>query len=299
MINDDIFDRTHPKFPLKITVDVPIGYIAVFTFSDAEYVPYNDRVVFSASDDLNYSQIAVAIAKFQIVDTKTATFYFSSNRDVENTMSRISPIMTHANNFMNEHFGERTSEKKLRVIEIPVGFGSFAEVENHVTFTEGGAFESDFEMRQLVHEFIHTGWNAITEDYHVRRARFFDEAFTMYFEFRIMSELLGKDTYDWYTTNILPSTRGIDSADLVPITEFGIYYGALSYTIGAFSLYKLSQLIGIELFDNITTLFLDKYQKEPVDFEKFCAFYIKHSEHTDVEDFFRRWIYTNVYVDDL
>jgi hypothetical protein len=39
--------------------------------------------------------------------------------------------------------------------------------------------------------------------------------------------------------------------------------------------------------------------KEPVDFEKFCTFYIEHSEHPDVEEFFRRWVYTNEFVDEL
>jgi hypothetical protein len=296
MKNDDLFDMTHPKFLLHATVDLPLGYIAGFTFSNAEQTQIGDRAIFTASGG---SLFAVAIAKFQIVDTETAIYYFLEDTDTEDAMSRITPIMVHALDFMNGHFGKRTFEKKLRVIEIPTHFGSFARPEENMTFTEGWAFLFDFEMRQLVHEFIHLGWNANVEDTDVQRARFFDEAFTTYFEFRVMSDLLAEETYDWYTLRAFPWSRGIDHSDLVSISEFAIFYGQLSYTLGAFSLYKLSQMIGVELFDQVTKLFLDKYQSEPVDFEKFCSFYIEHSGHPDVEEFFCRWIYTNEYMDEL
>ncbi|MDR1148490.1 MAG: hypothetical protein LBK66_07655 [Spirochaetaceae bacterium] len=151
-------------------------------------------------------------------------------------------------------------------------------------------------MENLVHEFIHTGWNAKVEDPGVQRCRFFDESFTVYFTWRVMADILGEDGAQ-PLLQTFTNTRGYD---LVPIKDFGAKdSGDLGYSIGALCLYKLSKLTGEETFDRATKQFLDKHQDIPVDFEKFCAEYQNLCPNADLEDFFQKWIYSDSYKDEL
>ena len=79
----------------------------------------------------------------------------------------------------------------------------------------------------------------------------------------------------------------------IPIIDFGKHeYGDLSYTIGAICLYKLSEFVGIDVFDKATSAFLAKYKDTPVDMEIFCSEYIRLCDNTKVERFFEDWVYT-------
>lgn len=284
-------------FNLHISVIVPDGYTAMFAQDNAQQEKTSDGTLFTASGNLMFYQIAIAIAKYQKIEMETGDYYFLESTDVDKASAMIDPTMTHAYTFMNEHFGEVEFPQKLRVVEIPGGFGSFAITETHMTFVEGSAFNSVFAMRQLVQEFIHTGWNAkVISGSQVQRARFFDEAFTNYFEYRVMTDILGDNTAKTYS-NMFKNTLGYE---LVPISEYGKYgYGDLCYTIGALCLQKLAELVGVETFDKATMGFLKKYKDTPVDFDLFCAEYIEQCSNPDVEVFFQKWIYSNEYQEDI
>jgi hypothetical protein len=182
------------------------------------------------------------------------------------------------------------------VVEIPEGLGSFAVPEEHMTFIVGSSFNATFDMAGLVHEFIHTGWNAKVEDLDVLSCRFFDESFTVYFTYRVMADIWGENAAQ-HLLQRFTNTRGYD---LVPVTDFGAKgYGDLGYTIGALCLYKLGKLTGEEAFDRATKQFLDKYRDVPVDFEKFCAEYQRLCPDADLEEFFQKWIYSDSYKNEL
>jgi len=283
-------------YNLQITVNVPHDHIAAFGHNDVQQVNNLDKVSFITSGNLPFSSIAIAIAEYQKMELQTGDYYFLKSTNTQKALDIIDPTMTYAYKFMSRHFGEMKLKGKLRAIEIPRGLGGFGITETHTTFIENGVLNSNLNMGHLVHEFIHLGWNAKTSDYIVQRARFFDEAFTSYFEFRVMEDLLGEDVAKKYIGNF-HNTRGLE---LVPIKDFGKYeYGNLSYTIGALFLFELSQLLRVDVFDEVTTKFLQKYRDTPVNFDLFCTFYIDQTTNPELEGFFHRWIYTNEYSDTI
>ena len=146
-------------------------------------------------------------------------------------------------------------------------------------------------MNQIIHEFIHLGWN-VPSDSETQRIRFFDEAFTCYFEMRVMEHITGGN----YMLNdfINAYTKQIERYDTnVPLIDFGKHeYGDLSYTLGAICLHKLSELVGIDVFDKATKAFLAKYKDIPVNIEIFCNEYIRLCNNPKTKQFFEDWIYT-------
>ena len=146
-----------------------------------------------------------------------------------------------------------------------------------------------------MHEFIHLGWNAKAKE-SVQRARFFDEAFTSYFETRVMQSLLKNKAYNKRSFESGLSAIKSGEYGLVPICEYGQYeYGDLSYSIGAKCLEELCKMIGEPLFDSATRAFLDKHKETPVDFEDFCNVYktlCGGENEARLTRFFNDWIYS-------
>jgi len=185
-------------YNMHITVNVPVGYTAAFVHNNVQQVNNLDNVSYTVSGYLPFSSVAIAMAEYQKMELQTGVYYFLKSTNTQKALDIIEPMMTHAYEFMNRHFGEVKLKNKLRVIEIPNKLGAFAITETNTTFVENSTFNSVLDMSNLVHEFIHLGWNAKTNDYMVQRSRFFDEAFTSYFEFRVMEDLLGEDATRTY-----------------------------------------------------------------------------------------------------
>jgi hypothetical protein len=293
---ENLFEKLTNDFALTMDVKVPKDYVVQFSGSNTGENETKEDIVYTVSGIMPLAQYAAAIAKYRKSEHETGIYYFLPSTDVEKVSEITDTVMNKANAFMQGHYGKRNFPQKLRVVEIPERLGSFAIPVEHMTFVDRSAFNSIFEMSQLVHEFIHTGWNAKFEEKDVGRCRFFDESFTCYFTYRVMADMLGKDSVQSLLQKFT-DTRGYD---LVPIKDFGAKgYGDLGYTIGALCLYKLNKLVGEETFDWATKQFLDKYRDIPVDFEKFCEEYKSLCPDTDLEGFFQKWIYSNAYKDDV
>jgi hypothetical protein len=229
--------------------------------------------------------IAIAIAKYRIKELSVGKFYLLNEIDSIN----LEKTMIAAHNFMNAHFGARDISKSTNYVAIPNNYGSF--VTFITVFVEEATFESVKTMNQIIHEFTHLGWNAKTDD-ETQKIRFFDEAFSSYFEMRVMEHLTGEnyklaELIDHYKYQLN------DYDGDVPIIDFGKHgYGDLSYTIGAICLYELSKFVGVEVFEEATKIFLHKYIDTPVNIETFCNEYIHLCDKPGLEQFFKDWIYS-------
>jgi hypothetical protein len=284
---EDLVAAITTPYNLSIIVSLPVDYTAIFTHSNVQDHSTENGITFSADGELAYGEIAIAVAQYTTIETESGIFSFLRTTNANDALSLANEVISHTHEYMNKHFGERVLENKLRVVEIPVDLGSFAITHKHITFVESNIFNSVTNMTGLVHEFIHIGWNAKTEDFFVQRSRFFDEAFTSYFEYRVMIDILGNDV----APELLKRFENTYGIDLVPIRDFGRYeYGDLSYTIGALFLHELSELVGIDNFDSVTTTFLEKYQYTAVDFDLFNKYYTEMLMHPDVEEFLFKWI---------
>ncbi|MEG1027889.1 MAG: hypothetical protein RSE07_04295, partial [Oscillospiraceae bacterium] len=174
-------------------------------------------------------------------------------------------------------------------------FGSFTIEGVKVVYIQESAFNSVEDLNQIIHEFIHLGWNAKSDEI-TQRIRFFDEAFTTYFELRVMEFLMNKS----YMIDKLIDNYNIQISSgeykVVAISEFGKYgYGDFSYTIGAIFLYNLCLFLGTNLFDEITTIFLNKYSNIPATLQDFCNTYLTNVsivKQNELKVFLDRWLYS-------
>lgn len=276
-----------------INIDVPNGYEVVASEKLTQKIQDDHRTYFFYCGDkiFKYSFNCV-IAKYSCINTMTGSFYIFDNfincDVIENTMKK-------AHSFMNEHFGRREITSSVKYVSIPDGFGSFACSEAKVVFIQESTFRTIKDMNQIIHEFIHLGWNAKTDNL-TQRVRFFDEAFTSYFEMRVMEYIIGENYLVNHYSDSFKSNISSNRYKLVPICKFGEYeYGDLSYTIGSLCLYELCSLVGTQTFDEATTIFLEKYSNVPVTLDIFCQEYIylcgKENKFV-VEQFFNDWIYS-------
>jgi hypothetical protein len=281
MFLDDWTEFRNPAFKCEsVKIAVPEGYSAV-TAIDAK---------------ANAGMINSAVAPYELVAYPFGEVYYLPSVPDEKR-NYIEDIIGFTFNYMNAHFGSREAEKTVFAV-IPAGYGSFARTDSRTIFIDEKAFDSYENLRFAVHEFIHLDWNAQCKD-SVQRARFFDEAFTCYFENRVMGEYLRAKGIASH------SDRGVSAAivkiqggeyPLIPICQYGEHEcGDLSYTIGALCLDKLYDLLGEALFDGATADFLQKYRTLAADFDDFCEAYKSYcgrEYHNKLTAFFDDWIYS-------
>lgn len=279
----------------KITVNVPHGYLALSPLKLTYEITDSDGTTFEYFG--NISDFNCAVSKYQKVTLTPGDFYFLENTDTEQLLEHLNSIIYKSQIYMNEHFGEAEISSGMRYIEIPDNFGSFALEK--VVYIEHSAFNTELDMLQLVHEFIHLGWNPMSQDGEVQRSRFFDEGFTSYFTARVLGSLVGEDVY---TAEIercresLKSKIDSDEYELVPVSQYGKYeYGDLSYIAGPVFFDEMSKLVGKEKFDVATRIFLQKYKDTSVDFDTMCKEYIKLCNNPELESFLNDWMFETEY----
>ncbi|WDV44325.1 M1 family aminopeptidase [Clostridiaceae bacterium M8S5] len=275
--------NNHIKFDIRVVV--PKNYLVLSpseliktTTTDKEEI-YNFK-----GNDLSF-----AIAKYTRRSLSVGDFYFFQNVSTQ-SITQIINILKRTHEFMNEQFGRRKISSNVKYVSIPNKFGSFAT--DTCVYIDEKTFTSKRKMREIIHEFIHLGWNAKTDE-ETQRIRFFDEAFTNYFTLRVLEDILSEDEYKEELESYKTDHKLKIDENLVPIIDYGKYEcGGLSYTIGALCLHELCNMVGKEKFDNATNLFLSKYRYKAVNMEILCNEYIKLCDCPEIKDFFDEWIYT-------
>lgn len=276
----------------EIVIDVPGGYevVASEKLTRIREVSGRKQYVYSETKFHNHF-FNCSCAKYHKTELPTGIFYLLNSTDA---ISLINETMAKAHAFLNQHFGERDIASNTVYAAIPDGFGSFACSEAGVVYVQESTFRSIHTMNEIIHEFIHLGWN-VPADRNQQSIRFFDEAFTSYFEMRVMEYLTNESRAPLYAS-LWRDRISSGSFKLVPISEFGQHgCGEQSYTIGALCLHELTKLIGTAKFDEITTIFLNKYKNIPVTLDVFCREYANLCDEVNkpaVEKFFEDWIYS-------
>lgn len=277
----------------EITIEVPNGYLAVTPLQQIKETKNSDTTSFVYYG--NISDFNCAIANYTKLSLSSGEFYFLENRNVNELSEFTTSIMDKSQQYMNEHFGKTKISPDMKYIVIPENFGSFV-VPNKAVYIQASSFQSAYDMGQLIHEFIHLGWNAMPQEGEIQRARFFDEGFTSYFTIRVLGNLLGEDVYNAEIERYKESYKSKISNNhlkFIPISEYGKYeYGDLSYSIGPIFFDELCKIVGVETFDTATKVFLEKYRNTPVDFNTMCKEYIDLCNNPKLEKFFQDWLFT-------
>jgi hypothetical protein len=283
MFFDDWTGFNNPAFKLEsVEINVPEGYTAIT----------------SIDTKANAGMINSAVAPYERIDYPFGQLYYLPSISSEKC-KRIEKVIGFAFDYMNVHFGNREAKNTVFAV-IPSGFGSFARSDSRIIFLDERAFDTPENLGFAIHEFIHLDWNVQCKD-SVQRARFFDEAFTCYFENRVMREYLhenGEAGNNYGRRSASDAVTAIQAGKypLIPIYQYGEHEcGDLSYTIGSLCLEKLNTLLGDELFDGATADFLRKYNDVATDFDSFCKAYIAFCGNESQEKlsmFFDDWIYS-------
>jgi hypothetical protein len=280
-----------------IQLTIPIEYDAVSSerVIDTQQISSQTKCISYITQNPRNDIFNCSIAPYVKLGFSFGSIYLLGVID-DKERQMIKNAMDYSFNYMNDHFGYREIHSRIIYASIPDGFGSFACPDVGVIFIQESTFSRLENLNQIIHEFIHLAWNATPND-SVQQARFFDEAFTCYFETRVMRNLLNDKTFNGYRYG----QYGIDAIQngqykCVPICEYAqMKYGDLSYTIGAMCLEELCFLLGESMFDLATTSFLNKYKETPCDFESFCNEYKSFcgiENKSKLEQFFQDWIYS-------
>jgi len=292
----DSFRNTYTK-PYDIQLTIPAGYEAIASapITKVQNIASGDRRISYTSCYPGSDIFNCAIAQYTRLDFAFGPIYFLGPIDDEK-QQMIEGAMQFALDYMNTHFGYNDFRSDLTYASVPNGLGSFVIPDAGKVFIQESTFDKIETLNQIIHEFIHLGWNAMPKP-SVQRTRFFDEAFTSYFETRVMRNLLNDDSING-RSHARPGIDAIKAGQyqLVPINQYGeMEYGDLSYTIGALCLEELCTLLGQPLFDRATKSFLDKHKETPADFEDFCNEYKSFcgkGYEARLTKFFNDWIYS-------
>lgn len=158
--------------------------------------------------------------------------------------------------------------RNFQIVEIPAGWGSF--VLPGTMFLAG-----EPDVRQMIHEFIHTNWNPRSSG-SVQRARFFDEGVTEYFTAKVL---------EYYGLRSAAASRAAWAAQYraavaacpeneAPIADYGPReLGGLAYSFGPLALFALEDAVGGAEMERAMSALLTRYQGEDADFERFQALF--------------------------
>lgn len=273
------------------SVRVPAGYEVVATERLSERQAAGGDMEFLYDHARQLNNFSCAVAPYRIIRTAVGIFYLL--HDCPQT--DVAGIMQEAHRYMDVHFGVREIPADTIFAAIPEGFGNFAIPGTNVVFIQESAFRSLPDMAAVIHEFIHLGWNARAAESD-RRLRFFDEAFTCYFQMRVMDALTGKEDTLAEFRRLYQRQMAGGEYRLVPICDFGKYeYGDLSYSLGPLFFHALCAFLGQAEFDRILSAFLEKYRETPVTLKSFCTDVVDNTapdQREELRNFLRKWLYT-------
>ena len=206
----------------------------------------------------------IAVGDYRLETCPFGTIaYFSMERD---KLEEIRRAAAYTNDFMNRY--KPAEIRNYQIVEIPSGLGSF--VLPGTLF-----FAGEPDIRQMIHEFIHTNWNPRCSGT-VQRSRFFDEGITEYFTAKVLA---------YYGLQNVKASRTLWEAQYrsaiaahpeneAPIADYGTReLGDLSYSFGPLALFALEDAVGEARMETIMSELLRRYQQEDVDFQKLGALF--------------------------
>ena len=278
-------------FTYDLEVTVPNGYVVACGGSQQDVLPKEDMTTFLFKSKVSTWRIDIAAAKFKQLNDgpKKLAVYFMPE-DEKNAADILNGV-SKAVSLYSEMFGELKDYQGYTVIEIPDGWGS--QASDYYLLETAAAFKDLKRILEVYHEVAHT-WNAKAKP-EVRRTRWFDEAFAMYFQAIALREFEGEKAYqaelagdrEYFIKRVKRDQRNFDT----PIAEYGKYeLGGNSYSKGAWSLYVLHQLVGEEQFRQIIRTFLSEFRDKPADFKDFQQVAERVSRR-DLGKYFNEWIY--------
>ncbi|MBR5794774.1 MAG: hypothetical protein IKY26_01375 [Erysipelotrichaceae bacterium] len=251
-------------FSVKVVVNDNRAMCSNLKYQQNEYVGYNPTIVVGdyVTNEYFFGELSYVNLEESII------------KDTVNTIKSV-------NDYMNRY--KVATIEDYKIIVIPEGYGSFV-LQNTMFITK----DSLMNKQQLIHELVHTNWNPQCDE-KCQRSRFFDEAITQYFTYRICDCYKIKsasETEEEYLQSYVDimTTYDITPTPIIKYGDEGL--GDLSYSFGALALIALEKAIGIEEMDVCLKVLLKEYDEKQVNFELFRDLFPLKTKHVFDEYFY-------------
>lgn len=278
-------------FTYDANVTVPDGYVVACGGAPQTVAAKDGLSTFVFKSKIPTWRIDIAAANFKVVKDESKKLFVYVLPPDEKAASAVLEGVSRAVKLYSDMFGALPDYQGYTVIEIPDGWGS--QASDFYLMQVASTFADTQHLAQLYHEVAHS-WNAKTKP-EIRRTRWFDEAFAMYFQALAIREFEGEKAYrdemerdrEIFIKRVQRDKRNFDT----PIADYGkVELGGNSYTKGAWSLYVLHQLVGEEQFRLIMRAFLSEFREQPADFKDFQRVAERVSRR-DLSKYFNEWFY--------
>ncbi len=278
-------------FTYDLEITVPSGTVVACGGLSGDVSVGEDTEMFRFTSRLPTWRIDIAAAKFKVLKSGTGNLVVYAMPGDEGGAGNLLKEMQRVIEFYTLRFGPLKKTTAYTVIEIPDGWGS--QASDFYILQAAAAFKDPKRVHELYHEIGHS-WNAKAKP-EVRRTRWFDEAFSSYFEALALREFDGQkafaDRMARYRERFQSDVKKEPRKATTPIAEYGKEeLGENSYSKGAWSLYVLNQIVGDEKFNQIIRTFLAEFSDRPAGFRDFQGVAERVSKR-DLSGFFNEWIF--------
>ncbi len=278
-------------FTYRVEVEVPDGLIVACGGRPVSTQRKAGTTVFLFESFKPTWRLDVAAAKFKVVEDKNSGIRIYVIPGDEAEAPRIFETAKKSFRFFTELLGDVGDFPGFTIIEVPEGWGG--QAADFYILQPAAAFRDKSRTSELYHEIAHN-WNA-RADPGIQRCRYFDEAFTSYFEGLAIREFEGEEAFKAYMDRRRDQfLRAGERDEKNFTTSIADYWkeerGSNSYTKGAWSLYVLHRAFGEEDFLKLVSGFVHEYRVRPADFKDFQVFAEK-TVGKSLDAFFKEWIY--------
>lgn len=144
-------DALTSPFRLRMTINVPKGYMAAFAYVTSEEQYTTTGTAFTAGLDLSYADMAASIAKYQKVKTEFGDFYLLENSDMDISWTNTDISMPNRKKFFNNSwFGETYYPyDQVNIIEVPANHKP-AWAGAFLSFIDSKSFNAAFGILSLL-----------------------------------------------------------------------------------------------------------------------------------------------------
>jgi len=301
-----IQDSPSIKFTYNASIKVPQGYLALMSATNPQKVDSTGAYSFKMENKIPAYLMALAVGKLAFHKYDSLTGVYAEPATLELAKEELADM--HLMLKAAEDLYGLYKWGRFDVLMLPPSF-PFGGMENPtLTFATPTILAGDKSLTSLIaHELAHS-WsgnlvtNATWEDF------WLNEGFTVYFEYRIMEAVYGKDYVDMLAlisrrelTNevatMMADSNGRDTRLKLDLKDRNPDEGltAIAYDKGYFFLRRLEELAGRENFDTFLARYFSDYAFETMSTEAFIIYCRQHlfvKNNIDLpENFFSNWIF--------
>ncbi len=309
-----IQDSPGIRFTYEAKVKVPAGNLALMSAKNPQKVDSTGNYSFSMEQPIPAYLMALAVGNLEYHKTGEETGIYAEPATMEKAISDLEDLQSFLET-AEELYGKYRWDQ-FDVLILPPSF-PFGGMENpRLTFATPTILSGDKSLVSLIaHELAHS-WsgnlvtNATWNDF------WLNEGFTVYFEYRIMEALYGKDYSEMLASVSLKELKA-ESKELIDNGNAedthlkldlkgrnpDVGMTAIAYDKGYFFLRKIEELTGRENFDTFLKQYFNEHAFHSINTEQFLLYMEQNLfGKNNIElpkDLFSNWVYGAGIPDDL